>query len=175
MPTTLLVYFSRPGENYWNGGRRTLAVGNTKRLAQMIAQRIACDTYEIVAADTYPAAYDPTVQRNVREQNADDRPDIDGQLPNLSSYSRVLVGSPVWNVRTPMILSTFIESVDLEGKTILPFVTYAVSGMAGVDEDCRSALPRSTVVDGLAVQGEEVDDAGSELDEWLRANQLIRS
>jgi hypothetical protein len=25
----LLVYFSRPGENYWNGGRRNLRVGNT--------------------------------------------------------------------------------------------------------------------------------------------------
>ncbi|MGC0252755.1 hypothetical protein [Pseudactinotalea sp. Z1748] len=29
--STLLVYFSRAGENYWEGGRRDLEVGNTKR------------------------------------------------------------------------------------------------------------------------------------------------
>ena len=38
---TLLVYFSRPGENYWEGGRRDLDVGNTKRLAQMVAELAA--------------------------------------------------------------------------------------------------------------------------------------
>lgn len=169
---TLLVYFSRPGENYWEGGRRDLEVGNTKRLAQLISDRIGGDTYEITAADPYPEAYDPTVQRNVEEQDRDDRPAIAGELPDLSRYDTVLLGSPVWNVRAPMIMSTFIEAVDLEGKTVLPFVTYAVSGMGGVDQDYRDALPGSDVADGLAVRGEEVDAAGADVDTWLRAHNL---
>ena len=28
--SVLLAYFSRPGENWWNGGRRDLEVGNTE-------------------------------------------------------------------------------------------------------------------------------------------------
>ena len=53
----LLVYFSRPDENYVEGGRRNLDVGDTKRLAQMILDRLGCDSYEILAADAHPMAY----------------------------------------------------------------------------------------------------------------------
>lgn len=168
----LLVHFSRAGENYWHGGRRDLEAGNTEVLATMIAERIDCDTYEIEAADPYPQEYDPTVERNQREQNGNARPAIANPLPDVSGYDTVLLGSPVWGSRAPMIMSTFIEGTDLTGKTILPFVTYAVSGMSGVDTDYRDALPGSEVRDGLAVQGEEVEDAAPELDAWLGANSL---
>lgn len=170
--TTLIVYFSRSGENYWEGGRRDLEVGNTKRLAQAIAERIDCDEFEILAADPYPEAYDPTVERNQREQNADARPAIANELPDTGGYDTVLLGSPVWNVRAPMIMSTFVESVDLAGKRILPFVTYAVSGMSGIDREHRDSLPGSDVADGLAVRGEDVDAAGADVDAWLRESGL---
>lgn len=171
--STLLVYFSRPGENYWEGGRRDLEIGNTKRLAATIAELIDCDEYEILAADPYPDAYDPTVERNQREQNEDVRPAIAGELPDISSYSMVIIGSPVWNVRAPMIMSTFVESVDLAGKRVLPFVTYAVSGMSGVDQDYRNALPSSEVATGLAVRGEDVDGARADVEAWLRESGLL--
>jgi hypothetical protein len=32
----LLAYFSRPGENHWNGGRKNLKVGNTEVLARTV-------------------------------------------------------------------------------------------------------------------------------------------
>ena len=72
----LLAYFSRPGENYYYGGRRNLKVGNTEVLARMIAELIDCTVHRIDATDPYPASYDATVDRNVREQNADARPAI---------------------------------------------------------------------------------------------------
>jgi flavodoxin len=171
--STLLVYFSRPGENYWEGGRRDLEVGNTKRLAQMIAELVDCDEFEILAVDPYPEAYDPTVERNQREQSVNARPGIAGELPDVCDYDTVLLGSPVWNVRAPMILSTFLQGVDLAGTRILPFVTYAVSGMSGIDQDYRDNLPDSNVADGLAVRGEDVDAAGADLEAWLRENGLM--
>jgi Dihydrodipicolinate synthetase family len=51
----LLAYFSRPGENYWNGGRRDLKVGNTEVLAGAIRARLDCDVHRIEAVDPYPA------------------------------------------------------------------------------------------------------------------------
>jgi len=169
----LLVYFSRAGENYYLGGRRNLQVGNTEVLAGMISDRIGCDSYAIEAADPYPDAYDPTVARNVDEQRDDARPVIANPLPDLTGYGVVLLGSPVWNVRAPMIMSTFIEGVDLTAKTVLPFVTYAVSGLSGIDVDYRRALPDSNVRDGLAVRGETVTEAVSDLDAWLNTNGLV--
>lgn len=170
--TILLAYFSRAGENYHYGGRRDLTVGNTEVLANLIAERIGCDTYRIEAADPYPEAYDPTVERNVQEQRVDARPAIANPLPDLSSYGTVLLGSPVWNVRAPMIMSTFTDQVDLAGKAVFPFVTYAVSRIGDVEDDYRATLPDSDVHTGLAVLGETVADAGREVDQWLTVNRL---
>jgi hypothetical protein len=108
----LLAYFSRAGENYFYGGRRNLEVGNTEVVATMIAELIDCDTHRIEASDPYPDGYDATVQRNVAEQDADARPGIADPLASIKGYRRVLLGSPIWNMRPPMIMSTFAESYD---------------------------------------------------------------
>jgi flavodoxin len=100
----LLAYFSRPGENYHYGGRRNLEVGNTEVLARMISARLACDVHRIEPAERYPADYEETVERNVREQDSDARPAIANRLPSIDQYDTVLLGSPIWNVRAPMIM-----------------------------------------------------------------------
>ena len=84
----LLAYFSRPGENYWNGGRRDLNIGNTEVLANLISERVNCDTHRIQAADPYPDSYDDTVQRNVREQQADARPASPLRSPRSTRTAR---------------------------------------------------------------------------------------
>jgi flavodoxin len=168
----LLAYFSRPGENYWYGDRRTLETGNTEFLAGMISDRIDCDVYRIEAADPYSDAYDPTVARNSEEQDADARPAIAGALPDLTQYDTVLLGSPIWNVQPPMIMATFVEAIDLASKDVHPFVTYAVSGLGSTARFYRDLDTGARLGDGLAVQGEEVADAATDLDQWLSAAGL---
>lgn len=93
--------------------------------------------------------------------------------PDVADHDTVLLGCPVWGSRAPMIISTLLEGLDLRGKRLLPFVTYAVSGMAGIDEDHRSALPGTEVAEGLAVRGEAVDEAGPAAEDWLGDNGLL--
>jgi flavodoxin len=171
----LVAYFSRAGENYWNGGRRDLETGNTEVLAGLISERIDCDVYGIEAAEPYSDRYDPTVQRNVAEQNADARPAIAGALPDLSGYDTVLLGSPIWNVQPPMIMATFVEAVDLTGTSLHPFVTYAVSGLGSTASFYRDLNTGADLHDGLAIRGEEVREpaARADVDQWLRAAGLI--
>ena len=84
----LLAYFSRPGENYYYGGRRDLDVGNTQVLAEMIADLIDCDVFRIEAAEPYPDAYDATVARNSTEQDTDARPEIATHFPRSATTTR---------------------------------------------------------------------------------------
>ncbi len=170
----LLVVFSRPGENYHDGGRRVLTVGNTEALAGMISGRLRCDVYRIEAADPYPHGYDATVVRNAREQRNDDRPGIVGGLPDVRRYDTILLGCPVWNTRAPMILATFLEGVDLAGKDVFPFVTYATSGLGSVPDDIAALAPDADMGKALAVRGEEVSTAGSRLESWLRKAGIAR-
>ena len=142
---TLLVYFSRAGENYYYGGRRDLEVGNTEVLARMINELIDADVHRIEAADPYPEEYDATVQRNVREQGGDERPAIANPLDSISPYDTVLVGSPIWNVRPPMIMNTFAEGHDFGGLQIHPFVTHAVSGLGRTQDVYAAAFPGARI------------------------------
>ncbi|MER5437709.1 flavodoxin [Streptomyces sp. NPDC002790] len=164
----LLAYFSRPGENYYYGKRRDLKVGNTEVLAGMIADRITCDVHRIEAADTYPDSYAETVARNVREQEDDARPDVANPLRAIARYDTVLLGSPIWNVRAPMIMTTFTESLDFRDKTVVPITTYAMSGLGTTERDYRASCPGATIADGLAVQGEKVRESGDQIDAWVR-------
>jgi flavodoxin len=171
--STLLVYFSRSGENYWYGGRRDLDVGNTEVLATMITDRIDCATYRVEEADPYSADYDDTVARNVREQGQDARPAIASPLPDVTAYDTVILASPIWNVRPPMIMSTFVESVPLQGRRVLPVTTHAMSGLGRAVDVYTELAVGASIGGGLAVQGEEVADAGPDLDRWLHEAALV--
>jgi flavodoxin len=170
----LLAYFSRPGENYYYGGRTELAVGNTEVLSGMISRLIGCDVHCIEPADPYPHDYTETVARNVREQNANARPAVANPLPLLAPYDVVLLGSPIWNVRPPTIMATFAESLDFTGKTVFPFTTYAVSGLGTAARDYAAYCPGATIEEGLAVRGEEVRDADAAVESWLRRIGLLK-
>lgn len=164
----LLAYFSRAGENYHYGGRRNLEVGNTEVLAGIIRDRIGCDVHRIEAAEPYSDDYDATVARNVREQDADARPAIANPLRDIDGYDVVLLGSGIWNVRPPMIMRTLAEGLDFSGKTVLPVVTHAVSGLGTATEEYTRACRGATIGDGLAVRGEEVGRADGAVSSWLR-------
>ena len=47
MANILIVYYSRKGENYWNGGLRTIAKGNTERVAEFIQKAVGGDLFEV--------------------------------------------------------------------------------------------------------------------------------
>jgi hypothetical protein len=139
----------------------------------MIAELIDCNVYRIAAADPYPASYDATVARNVAEQDADARPAIANPLASIEQYDTVLLGSPIWNVRPPMIMSTFTENHDFTGKTVHPFVTYAVSGLGSTQRVYTEACSGARIGDGLAVRGEEVTQHRGDVETWLRDGGLL--
>ncbi|TQJ23404.1 flavodoxin [Micromonospora sp. A202] len=171
--TALLAYFSRAGQNYFNGGRRRLTVGNTEVVASMISRLIGCDVHRIEAADPYPDDYEPTVARNVREQNENARPGIVNPLDSIERYDTILLGSPIWNVRAPMIMTTFVEGLTFTGKRVHPLTTHAMSGLGTTERDYTAACPGATIGEGLAVRGEEVADGEPDVADWLRRIGLL--
>ncbi len=171
--SVLLAYFSRPGENYYYGGRIDLKVGNTEVVARMIRRLIPCDVYRIRPVEPYPYDYERTVARNVREQNANARPRIRSPLPSIERYDVVLLASPIWNVRAPMIMSTFAESHDFAGKTVFPVTTHAMSGLGTTREDYAALCRGARIGRGLAVQGERARSSQRAVEAWLRRVGLL--
>jgi Flavodoxin len=83
-----------------------------------------------------------------------------------------LLGSPIWNIKAPMIMSSFVENLDFTAKTVHPFTTYAMSGLGTTMRDYAASCRGATIGEGLAVRGEQVNDAGPAVDSWLRRSGL---
>ena len=67
-----------------------------------------------------------------------------------------------------MIMAAFAERLDFTGKTVHPFVTYAVSGLGRAEHDYTTGCRGARIAPGLAVQGEEVTDHRADVEAWLR-------
>ncbi|MGH2548428.1 MAG: flavodoxin family protein, partial [Thermomicrobiales bacterium] len=91
----------------------------------------------------------------------------------IDGYDTVLLGSGIWNVRPPMIMRTFVESLDFGGKVVSPFNTYAVSGLGTTVRDYTESCRGATIDEALAVRGETVQDAKPDVDAWLRRTGLL--
>lgn len=139
----------------------------------MINKLIGCDVYRIEEADPYPDSYDATRDRNVAEQRANAHPAIANALPAIRQYDTVLLASGIWGNRAPMIMTTFTEGLDFRGKTIHPVTTYAVSGLGSTERDYAASCRGATLGEGLAVRGEEVTEAGADVEAWLRRARLL--
>ena len=91
---TLVVYFSRTGEQYTVG---VIDHGNTAIVAEMIAEETGADLFEVVPEeDHYPMTYAELTDVAKREQTEKARPAYAGEVPDLSRYDTVYVGAPVW-------------------------------------------------------------------------------
>ena len=150
---TLVLYFSRTGEQYVVG---VIDKGNTAIVAEMIAEQTGADLFEVLPAeDHYPMTYDELTEVSKQEQNENARPAYTGELPDLSGYSTIFIGAPVWWGDWPMIMYTVFENNDFSGKTLIPFSTHEGSGLSGFDKKLQDACPDATVGKGLAVQGND--------------------
>ena len=168
---TLVVYFSRTGEQYGVGN---IEKGNTAIVADMKIEKKRADSLEILPQeDYYPYTYDALTDIAKQEQNDNARPAIKGTVPDLSKYDTVFIGAPVWWGDWPMIMYTFFEGNRdaLAWKTLVPFSTHAGSGLSGFDSKLSVACPDSTVGTGLAISGTDAqnnqDSVRESVNSWL--------
>ncbi len=167
----LVVYFSRTGEQYQVG---VIEKGNTAIVAEMVAEQTGADLFEILPIDDrYPMTYKELTDVAKREQKENARPAYAGEVPDLSQYSTIFIGAPVWWGDWPMICYSFFENNEdaLAGKTLIPFSTHGGSGLSGFDRKLSASLPNSTVRKGLAIAGTDTqnnpDSVRKSVSDWL--------
>ena len=111
--------------------------GTTEQIAGMIAEQAGADLYEITPETPYTSAdlnYGNSSSRTTAEQgDSSARPAIAGSVDDMGKYDTVFVGYPIWHGQAPKIISTFLESYDFSGKTIVPFCTSHSSGIGSSD------------------------------------------
>ena len=156
MKKSIVIYFSRSGNNYVSGDIVNLKVGNTKVIAQKIVKATGCDEFEIIPEKPYAEDYTRCTEEAQAELNANARPAYKGDI-DLSEYDTIYLGYPIWWGTFPMPVFTFIEAHDgFAGKTVLPYSTHEGSGLGQSISDLRKLCPKATVKSGVAIKGSTV-------------------
>lgn len=99
--------------------------GTTQRMAEEIVSQTGADLFRIEPVVPYPTEYTPCTEVALEERDRNARPAIVGTVENWADYDTIFIGCPVWWHTAPMIINTFAESYSFEGKTVVPFCTYA--------------------------------------------------
>ena len=167
----LIVYYSRKGQNYWNGSIVDLAKGNTERVAEFIQKTVGGDLFEIETVREYSKDYMTCTEEAKDELREHVRPELKRYLDSIDQYDTIFVGYPNWWGTMPMCVYTFLEHYDLTGKTVVPFNTHEGSGQAHSQRDIEKLLTGATVLKGLAVRGataqNDADATAKAVSDWL--------
>ena len=119
-----------------------------KAVALTVADALEADSFEIVPEQPYTEAdlayY--TDGRCDREQaDISARPAIVSLPENLEQYDVIFIGYPIWHGQAPKILYTLLESIDVSGKTIVPFCTSMSSGAGSSAANLQKLTDETTV------------------------------
>ena len=129
------------------------ATGITKTVASMMADFLGSDLFEIEPVLAYTPKdldwHDENSRSSIEMKNKKSRPEIKYKVADISKYSEVIIGFPVWWYTAPTIINTFIEENNLTNKKIYVFVTSGGSTYNGSFTDLANKYPNLNFVRGI--------------------------
>lgn len=142
--------------------------GNTRAVAEEIRRNVGGDLFRIETVQTYPTEYRLLTEQAKKELNANARPKLKRNVPNIAQYDVIYLGSPNWwGTITPGVF-TFLSTHNLAGKTVIPFMTHEGSGLGKSESDLRRMAPRAKFLPGLAIRGGSATKSASDVKAWLK-------
>ena len=153
---TLIAYYSQSGQ--------------TKRMAEMLADKLGADLYEIVPARTYNSDMWKAWDEAQVERRENKYPALKGELPDISSYDTILIGTGIWGFTMANPVTSFIRQMDFTGKKMSAFWTF-YDHDEKVDSDMKDCLKGAEYIKGLPLPRRltsNMQRAGYEMDQWIR-------
>jgi flavodoxin len=132
------------------------------------------DIFEIQAVNPYPIDYDAVVKQAKQELDSGYKPALKTKIENIKPYDLVFVGYPIWWGTIPAPVRVVLSEYDLSGKTIVPFCTHEGSGLGRSVADIAKFCPKTTLLDGVAIRGSDVQTAQNNISEWLRKIKVTK-
>ena len=158
-PKMLVLYYSQ--------------TGNTKAVAEEIANKLGADIEEITMEDPYDPDFQATIDRCLKEREQDILPTIHPVKADLANYDVIFLGYPVWfGTYAPPVI-TFLNGADLSGKKIVPFCTFGSGGLESSVKDLVAAEPNAEVLPGYGVRAARLDAMPKEVDNFLKASGFL--
>lgn len=124
---TLVVYFSFEG--------------NTKFIAEKIAETISADMIELKTSKKYPEGGVGKYFWGGKSVIFGEKPKLINQPIDLKRYERLIIGTPVWAGSFTPPIKSFISQYKIQGKKVALFACHGGGGAKKCLEKLKKALP----------------------------------
>lgn len=156
MNKTLIVYYSY--------------TGNTKKIANIIKDKLNCDILELIPKVPYSKDYQTVVDEEQRMEGANHLREYESININLNDYDTIIIGTPVWWYRETPVIRTFLKENDLSNKRIIPFATNA-GWLGKTFIEIKNMCPNSKVDSEMNIvfksYSDELVTPLSEIEKWI--------
>ncbi len=146
---------------------------STKGIAENIAEITGADIYRIIPESPYTdddLNYNNSSCRANREQNNPAaRPAIEGKCENIDNYDTIFLGYPIWWGAAPKVIYTFLESHNLDGKTLIPFCTSHSSDIGASDTNLHGLASGAKWIKGRRFSKNEPNE---NIEKWIESMDL---
>ena len=146
---------------------------NTEQVANEIASRLNADIEPIIAVNPYDGDFHATIERCLKEREQGILPELQPVAADLDDYDVIFLGYPVWFGTYAPPVAAWLNSVDLSGKTIVPFCTFGSGGLDSSTRDLAAKQPNANILQGYGVRAARLAAMPKEIDRFLKANGFL--
>jgi len=168
MSKNLIIYYSRKGENYFNGSIRPIEKGNTEIAAEYIQSAVGGDLFEVDTVKPYAKDYNTCIEQAKQELYANARPELKKYLTDISGYDHVFVCGPCWWGTYPMAVFSQLGKLNFTGKKVIGLMTHEGSGLGNSEKDLKEQCTGATFGKSLAVQGSSAKESKAKIAAWAQ-------
>ena len=168
MAKNVIIYYSRKGENYWNGGIKNIAKGNTEIVAEFIQKAVGGDLFEVETVKEYAADYYACIDEAKKELQEQARPELKKVLDSIADYDNIFICGPCWWGLYPMATYSQLEKLNFNNKKVFPVMTHEGSGLGSCERDLKKICKGAIFGKGLAVHGADAAKSEGVVAAWAK-------
>lgn len=146
--------------------------GNTRGIAEEIAEQTGADLFEITLVNPYSDDYNTVLEQAQHDQNIQARPELSDHVENMEQYDTVLLGYPNWCASIPMPIASFLEEYDFDGKTVIPFCSHGGGRFGQSLTAIAKLIPNAKLGEGLSIHYSGGSSMPDDVTEWLALNGI---
>ena len=158
-PKVLVLYYSQ--------------TNTTKVVAEEIANALGADLEAILPVIPYDGDIPAVAARCAKDAAEGKLPELKPFTVDVSAYDVIFLGYPIWMGTFAPPVETVLQTVNLDGKKVVPFCTFGSGGLDTSTKDLKAKLPNTEVLPGYGVRAARIDAAKAEVDYFLKANGFL--
>lgn len=149
----LIIYFSHSG--------------NTEKLAKNIQKICQADLISIEANPPYPNEYQETINEMSRQNKGNILPSYQVPTTRFNDYDMIFFGYPVWDMRLPPVMRSFLQDNSLNSQLIFPFNSHAGFGTGKSVNEIKELTQNKSVSTPLSIKDNQINQAEKEIENWV--------